>query len=262
MKKTVALVILFLTSLSNAADGLLEKTNLSLLENKVIELFLPFAKQNGFKKIAFYEDFDHTLYTGGVNVEDGVIRIIFGSEFNTVYPNLAQDAYAEVICHEIGHILGNTAYNEQPAGQRISPEAASDYFAGAVCLKKIFRHFPEEKTTIANPIVIEKCRSQYKDPGEQKICQRVAMAGYSFFTAFHHGLLKLVPQIKYDKFYALPDFNKKDNGFYDFYPSLQCRTETIAAAALCETSESLWSEGRKDWHCKDGPGARLACWYK
>lgn len=249
-------------NLSFAAEGLHKRLALTNLETKLVELFNPYAQQKGFSEIAFFQDFDHTLYTGGVNVEAGVIRIIFGSEFNSVYPDLGQDAYAEVICHELGHILGHTDYDQQPQGQRFSPEAASDYFAGAVCLQKLFKVFHEEEGFFADAIVIEKCRNQYKDADEQKICQRVAMAGFNFFTEFHHGLARIVPQIKYEKFYALPDFGKMDDGFYELYPSLQCRVETIAEAALCKSSEALWSKGSKEWHCNHGAGSRLPCWFK
>lgn len=262
MQNMLFLSLLMTATLSFASDDLQKRETLSALEETLIELFTPYAKQRGLTEIAFYQDFDNTLYTGGVNVVDGTIRIIFGSEFDNVYPNLAPDAYAEVICHELGHILGDTAYEKQAAGQRFSPEAASDYFAGAVCLQKLFKVFPEQQPLLPDPVVIENCRNHYQEINEQKICQRVALAGFSFFTAFHHGLAKLVPQIKHDKFYALPDFNKKDKGFYDFYPSLQCRTETIANAALCKSSERLWSNGEKDWHCSSGAGARHACWYK
>lgn len=256
------MVIAKTTFAHEAGENIHPKPQYTALEKAFIELFLPQAKARGFNAITINQDFDNTKYVGGVTAVNGEIRIVFGSEFSEVYPDLAEDAYAEILCHELGHILGGTSPDEQDPGVEISPEAASDYFAGAVCLPKLFKNFPAKNPVIADPVVIANCQLQFSDTEEQKICQRVASAGLSFFTSFRESLIRLVPTIKYDKFYAVPDLRIKDQGFYGFYPTFQCRSETVAAGAYCKTSQNLWENGHRNWHCLEGLGARPSCWYK
>lgn len=263
MKTFLFLAVMFVAGFSFAQqENVHPKTSYTLLEKTLIELFTPFAKARGFHAISINQDFEHPQYVGGVNTLNGEIRVIFGSEFNAVYPELSEDAYAKILCHELGHILGGTAANEQDPGVQISPEAGSDYFAGAVCLPKLFKNLPASNLIIADPIVTTNCGLQFTNAAEQLICQRVAMAGLSFFTSFHHAMVRSIPGIENEKFYAVPDLNVKDTGYYDFYPSFQCRGETLAAGAYCPTSQGLWDQGIKNWHCKSGLGARPSCWFK
>lgn len=266
MKKVLFIFILALSRWSyaqNQADENIQiKPKYSVMEQTLIDLFLPYAKDRSYTNITINQDFDYTQYTGGVNTVNGEIRIIFGSEFDDVYKGLPEDAYAKILCHELGHILGGTAANEQPEGVKISPEGGSDYFAGAVCLKKLFKAYPPTAPIIAAPEVIMNCSLQYSDFSEQQICQRIAMAGYDFFKVFRASLMKSVPEIKHEKFYSVPDFKNKDLGFYDFYPSFQCRNEIVSAGAYCTTSQALWEKGEKNWHCASGLGSRPRCFLK
>ena len=265
MKNTALILISTLTLFSqltfSAEKTIREKTHYTEMEKTLIQIFTPYAINAGHSRIKISTDYENTLYTGGVMVEDNMINIIFGSEFNTAYPNLPEDAYAKILCHELGHIFGETPAADQ-ISQPISPEAESDYFASAVCLKKLFRAYPSRTIQMVDPMVSMNCLSVYKDAQERELCERIAMSGLNFFTALRTSLLKTKAIMSSDTFYAQPDFSKKETRYFDFYPSLQCRTETIAAGAYCDTSENLWSIGEKNWHCKSGIGARLGCWFK
>lgn len=265
MKTTVLILLsaitLFSVSAFSAKKTIREKSTYTVMEKTLIQIFTPYALAGGYSRIKISTDYENTLYTGGVMVENNMINIIFGSEFNKAYPNLPEDAYAKILCHELGHIFGETPKADQ-INQLISPEAEADYFAGAVCLKKLFRAYPMQNLQIPDPVVGMKCLSVYKKSEDRKLCERIAMSGLTFFTALRTSLLKTKAIIPADTFYAQPDFSKKETRYFDFYPSLQCRTETIAAGAYCNTSENLWSLGEKNWHCQSGLGARLGCWLK
>ena len=265
MKNTAFILISILTLFSqitfSAEKTIREKTHYTEMEKTLIQIFTPYATAAGFSRIKISTDFENTLYTGGVLAEDNMINMVFGSEFNKAYPNLPEDAYAKILCHELGHIFGETPKVDQ-IDKTISPEAESDYFAGAVCLKKLFRAYPAETFQISDPILSQNCLSVYAEAEDRQLCERIAMSGLNFFTALRTSLLKTKAIMPNDTFYGQPDFSKKETKYFDFYPSLQCRTETIAAGAYCDTSEKLWSVGEKNWHCQSGLGARLGCWFK
>lgn len=270
----LALLAFYLTSNSLLAreyhstdsdDSVIEKKELSVLEKTFIEIATPYVKRANLDRIYIAEDYDHTLYTGGVQIHENSARVMFGSEFRSMYERLSDDAYAEILCHELGHIVGETSPNNSPTGEEISPEAESDYFAGAVCLKKLFRKYPATDVLIPDPIVISTCAKQYNESSEQKLCERVAMAGIDFFTSFHHSFKRAKIINGTEDFYAIPNLNKKDQRFYTFYPSFQCRAETLASGAYCNTSEKDFDRAIANWHCKkdiNPMGARPSCWYK
>lgn len=246
-------------------DAIVEKKELTVLETAFIEIATPYIKRVKLDRIYIADDFDHTLYTGGVQIHENSARIMFGSEFRSMYEKLSDDAYAEILCHELGHIVGETSLENSPTGEEISPEAESDYFAGAVCLKKLFRKYPSTDILIPDPLVMSTCAKQYTENEDQKLCERVAMAGVDFFTSFHHSFKRAKIISGTEDFYAIPDLSKKDQRFYTFYPSFQCRAETLASGAYCTTSEQDFDRGASNWHCQksvDPVGARPSCWYK
>lgn len=262
MKKIILFMVCMIFSFSSLADEIQEKTQLTVMEKTLIHIFTPYIEQIGLKKITINQDFENTLYTGGVVVEDGVVKITFGSEFQTLYPNLSEDGYAHILCHELGHIMGETPEDIQQKTKVLSPEAESDYFSSAVCLKKLFREYTVTEFKVIDPIVKTKCQLSYQLISEQLLCERVAMSGVEFFTEFHHSLKRIRAISGNDKFYAIPDLSKEDTNFYTFYPSLQCRAETVANGAYCSTSEALWDNQELDWHCQKSLGKRPSCWYK
>ena len=108
------------------------------------------------------------------------------------------------------------------------------------------------------------CAKQYSKNDEQKLCERMAMAGVDFFTSFHHSFKRAKIISGTEDFYAIPDLSKKDQRFYTFYPSFQCRAETLASGAYCTTSEQDFDRGISNWHCQksvDPVGARPSCWW-
>lgn len=262
MKKCNIIFALFTIFMGHfsVAQHLVPKKNLTLLEKTFINLFTPVVQKANYKKMIIHEDFEFTKYIGGVNSENGQINFIFGSDFKSVYPTLSEDGYAMILCHELGHILGETPEHLQ-ADKKLSPEAESDYFAASICAKKLFSQ-PALVTGFvptSNEALLS-CQAQYTTLHDVHLCARIIEASYNLYSEIHFSLLRIMPDIKSQKFYAIPDYTSVDQNFYDFYPSLQCRFQTSIAGALCKPQ--MWEPLNYNWACTTKTAQRPACWYK
>lgn len=228
------------------------------LEDRVVKIFSPYVQKEGLKGIKFVRSEDLPDYTGGVDINEGYLEIMFGSEFELQYPGLTPDGYSAIICHELGHFLAGSP--KRPGGNTwASSEPMSDYFSTAVCLKKLFRDYGSLPIVEVDPVVRKNCNQNFSSQTERNVCYRTAEAGLNLMKELHLSISRIggfnIP------FYDLYDLSKKDKGFYLDYPSLQCRAETIVAGAFCNTSEADWEKGIP-WACKSGNSARPSCWFR
>lgn len=227
-------------------------------EDYAIEVMTPYAKQMGLKGINLTRSEEFADNLGSSEIRKGYIEIEYGTEVHSKYPTMKEDTFTFILCHELGHTFAQKSMLRED-GTRISPEGYSDYWSAGVCLKKIFRAIPASHVVIPDPIAQLNCDTTYKNDADRMVCYRIAEAGMDF----GYQMYLFTKRIGYPEtgFYAKPDFNKKETAFFDNYPSLQCRTETILAGALCTTSENRWSQGISNWACETTSGARPSCWY-
>ena len=174
---------------------------------------------------------------------------------------MKEDTFTFILCHELGHTFARKSMLRED-GTRISPEGYSDYWGSSVCLKKIFKAQPSKQVVIPDPFVQVRCDATYDNNDDRIVCYRIAAAGMVFGYQMHLFVQRFTPANPVTGFYGNPDFHKKETAFFDNYPSLQCRMETIVAGALCKTSEQRWSQGISNWACESTAGARPSCWYK
>ena len=261
MKHIIAL--LFLVGLySNSASA----QNTALAQNTptedlAIEIMTPYAKQMGLKGINLTRSEEYSDNLGSSEIRKGYIEIEYGTEVRSKYLTMTDDTFTFILCHELGHTFARKSMFRED-GSRISPEGYSDYWGASVCLKKIFQAMPPQQIVIPDPFVQTRCDATYDDNNERIVCYRIAMAGMGFGHQLHLFVQSLSPKNPITGFYGTPDFNKNETMFFDNYPSLQCRMETILAGALCKTSEKRWSQGISNWACETSAGARPSCWYK
>ena len=250
MKKNILLfLITSIFGLTAHADLSANKFNLS--ENDVQQqfeefrkLFLPSLQNVGIHDLKTQLDQESPEYAGGVQVENNVAEISFGRDYVLNSEQVSSDILSFTLCHELGHLLGETPKNLLPSWGVPSEEAESDYFAAAICLKKWFK-------TIAPHL------------SEKEMQQRTIRAGFDLFKMMRINLLKEGVITHETAFYAEPNPNKKDTGFYEKYPSFQCRFETVVAGASCQTDYLNYSgENNNQWSCRSGDGKRPSCWYK
>lgn len=245
-------ILFFLIS----AVSLTSYAQLTLNEERLLQIMSPYAIQRGLKGINISKTDEYPDNFGSMEVRNQYLEIEIGAEVRQAHPGLSEDAYAYILCHELGHFFAGA-----PSSRGYSTEGQCDYFASAVCLKKLFKEFPSQSDVIPHPYVKTNCDAQFTDSIDRSICYRSAMAGIEFMTEMHNWISKISPS-ETKGFYALPDFNQKETMFSDGYPTLQCRTETIAAGAFCNTSELRWSQRISDWACETPVAERPSCWLK
>lgn len=182
------------------------------------------------------------------------------------HPLITEDAFAVVVCHELGHHLGGApkktqAFQVDP--KWASNEGESDYFATTKCLRKIFERDDNEAILALKTIPAEVktgCENVYKNQSEIELCQRVAMAGYEVA-----GFLSALSKDKKPVSFSTPD-KKKVWRVDNDHPKAQCRLDTYLAGALCDKKADL-ELGQKDpavgaCTLKNGDlmGMRPRCW--
>lgn len=182
------------------------------------------------------------------------------------HPLITEDAFAVVVCHELGHHLGGApkktqAFQVDP--KWASNEGESDYFATAKCLRKVFENEDNEKALAGKTIpaqVQKSCSDIYKNQAEALLCQRVAIAGLEIAT-FLGALSKDKTQVSF----STPD-KKKVWRVDNDHPKAQCRLDTYFQGALCDKGPDL-ELGQKDpsiGACTakngDSAGLRPRCW--
>jgi hypothetical protein len=118
---------------------------------------------------------------------------------------MTKDAYAAVICHELGHVLGGAPYQTIHGAEWVSAEGQADFFAASVCLPRYFKNL---------------------GMNAHDISARVEKAGYEMLSSlapFGSGTRDEVDSLQ--RFYELHE--KIENTLINNYPSLQCRYETF-----------------------------------
>jgi len=183
------------------------------------------------------------------------------------HETITQDAFAYVICHEVGHHLGG-APKIKTWYQTVSwasDEGQSDYWGGNKCLKRVYKVLEERSLNLNDPdyrFAKAECEKRYDNKDEKMICIRTSMAGKSLADLF--AALRKMPKPPHfytsDKSIVTATFHK--------HPQPQCRMDTYLAASLCEkdyndhvsnTDPETGSCIRKDGYKLE---ARPLCWYK
>lgn len=179
------------------------------------------------------------------------------------HPLITADAFALVVCHEVGHHLAGFPQMSSWA----ATEGNADYFANQSCVKKLWsqaqlseRNLPAEE----NDLPQRFCESAYgsDDPSHLPFCQRQLAAAYSLAS-----LLALLDKqtIQWDT----PDLTRVPVTILQ-YPSPQCRLDTLTAASLCRRafSDKIIPGNEKEMaaascHGVNGDtiGLRPACWF-
>ena len=182
------------------------------------------------------------------------------------HPEITEDAFATVVCHELGHHIGGAPKKKGIIGVTwASNEGQADYFGVMKCLRRVFEK--DRNTEIARRLgapqfVKTKCASQFFSLEERAICERSSMAGLAL-GKFFRALSKDVPKVDF----STPDKNvvAQTN---DNHPASQCRVDTYFQASLCDrsTSEKVSNADANAGVCSkrngDSVGIRPACWYK
>jgi hypothetical protein len=193
---------------------------------------------------------------------------LFGGYYRNY--SMTDDAFAGIVCHELGHHLGGAPFKPTKQGIRwASSEGQADYWASAVCLKKYFETYPKE-VQLDNLNTKKQCDEKYQDTSERNICYREALSALSIAKVFNGGG-SYYTNFAGSTSTAIASFSQYE------HPDAQCRYDTFMAGTLCSPADSNLELERKllksensynDFLCEETVNGQLTyvnkrptCWF-
>jgi hypothetical protein len=226
--------------------------------DRVESIYAPIIKNMNFQLIINRDWESGTVNAYASQTRNEMHVAMFGGLAR--HPVITNDAFAAVVCHEIGHHLGGAPRKVLRSGPYwASNEGQADYFAMTKCFRKYLSY--EDNMNI-DPKVKTYCHRVFPNKEESAICQRNAMAGLSLATLFQDSRGE---ELK-------PSFSTPDpaivNATDDRHPATQCRLDTYYQGALCDVDDTIDFDAsnprigacnRIDYY---SVGIRPLCWYK
>lgn len=241
----------------------IEKAIFDSAIDKAIEIYTPIFAQKGLKFEVERRWDDGTVNAMATRSGDTAVVHMYGGLAR--HPLVTADAFAMVICHEMGHHLGGAPKTKQLWWDTwASDEGQSDYFATLKCSREIWKDADNIAAVSAmkvDPAAQSGCEKAWHSASEIALCVRASMAGKSLADT----LADLGKKGPTD--FLTPDTSKVSKTNHA-HPMAQCRLDTYFAGALCTVSkdEALNDKDSTLGVCasekgmKDG--SRPLCWYK
>lgn len=233
--------------------------------DKVVNIYRPIVKSYGAElridrrwtsdvvNAGTYRDKKNTYWH--INLYGGFAR----------HPEITEDGFALVICHELGHHIGGAPkkiYSNNVSWA--STEGQSDYFATLKCLRKVFAD--DDNISIVDQMNVPKkvrkeCSDSFQSDWEVALCIRTSMAGLSVTKV--NADSREVPH---------PDFYQTDPTVVEAtsnkHPVPQCRLDTYFQGSLCPVPSKYPLSQTHEITATCHPnlqyqvGLRPHCWFK
>lgn len=199
--------------------------------NQIIDIaekmFSPIAKAHG-AEFNFVRDWKDSTVNAYAQQTGKIWEVhMFGGLARR--PEITEDGFALVLCHEIGHHLAGVAFY----GNRdwASSEGQSDYFSTQACSRMLWGNSQNARYNRAirkyvPETVQKKCAAVWKNGAAFDLCNRSAMAGLSLASLL--ASLQGAPAPSFDT----PDMATVSTTYVK-HPKAQCRLDTYMAGALC-----------------------------
>jgi hypothetical protein len=166
---------------------------------QILQLFQTELEQKPYP-IILNAEWESPFFGAGVSFYENNFRLmILGG--TTRIAGLTPDAYAAIVCHELGHVIGGSPFQTITLAEWASAEGQSDFFAANVCLPRYFRSLNES---------------------EDKIPTRIEQAGYTMIQSFYQIIKDDNAPIRFKA-----DTTKTNLTLINNYPTLQCRYENF-----------------------------------
>jgi hypothetical protein len=183
------------------------------------------------------------------------------------HPEMTEDAFATVVCHELGHQIGGAPKKVDPtAGSSwASNEGQADYFATLKCLRKVFaseRNVDVVKKLKVPANIAKMCTNNFSNSEEAAVCIRTSVAGLALGNFF-----RVLSGSKTPLSISTPD-KKVVKVTFDSHPDSQCRLDTYYQGSMCDksVSEDVSDRDENIGTCTkrngDAIGNRPLCWFK
>ncbi len=253
-------------SSNKAGGGKVSKKDFNKIIDEIAELYKSEIEDKGAELVTLKKWENGTVNAYARQVEDidnnkKWIVAMFGGLARK--DEVTEDAFAMVMCHELGHHLaGAPRYS---ASDWAASEGQSDYWAASKC----FKRWADEQSNRrivrklkAPKEVQEVCETVHKDKNDQRVCIRSAMAGKSLATLLA-SLATDPPVIDFST--PNPEVVERT---YVRHPEAQCRLDTYYAGAQCNVDFSISTDAndaeigvcnRRDGYTR---GVRPLCWFK
>ena len=264
MKPFLLLGLLFSTAAQAAAPAL--PSYIDAIDAKALELYAPLvASLKASLKIERKME-SELIVAGAARDQMEEFRVIFDGGFLHA-PRLTPDAYRFALCHELGHLFGGHPRRPIPEEwpgpthddglSLLSGEGQADYYTTRVCFRRLVAgedHVAALKGKVIPEPVKKDCEGAWGQGSvDASICARAAIGGFE--------MLRLVKEFPIS-------FDTRDDEVVEktlnIYPSRQCRLDTALAGALCKDDAPLELDAKDPLKhgCKQGVGARPACWFR
>ncbi len=179
------------------------------------------------------------------------------------HPAITEDAFAIVVCHELGHLVGGAPLVSTVWG-KASNDGQADYFAVTKCVRKYFETKANNEQIASSkkmPVVVQsKCLLAWGKTKEYSICVRTAQATFAlanFFAAMERSITSVT--------FETPS-KKVVTSTFNGHPDAQCRLDTYFQGSLCQVSHKVEfsnidaNKGACINYNQDG--SRPKCWFK
>lgn len=217
--------------------------------------------------------FERNWTDGTVNAyahrDDATGKIWYVSMFGGLarHPQMTEDGFAVVVCHELGHHLGGFPKKKDASGaiRWASNEGQADYFSTLKCLRNYFAGM-DNQSVVAKmnvpALVTETCKRSFANAEEIAICQRSSMAGLVLGNFF-----KVLMSTKIAVNFSTPD-KSVVSVTDDNHPAAQCRLDTYFQGSVCDksvsedVSDTDGNQGTCTARNGDRVGLRPQCWFQ
>ena len=145
------------------------------------------------------------------------------------------DAFALVLCHELGHAYGGEPYVQ--ALLSLSSEGQSDYYGMQACLQKVIDKLEVTAADVmVTPYTEAKCGEKHGAPNTfaYNSCLRKMSAGQSLGNLL--AVMKKEPQPNYQT----PDSTVVDKTLTSYPEKVQCRLDTYHNGAMDMARPACW----------------------
>lgn len=233
--------------------------------NRITKIYAPVIKQKGGRLVVKHDWENGTVNAyASRNTKDHAWMVhMFGGLAR--FEGMTKEAFALVLCHELGHHLGGAPVKTDYLGFKrwSSVEGQADYFATLKCMKRYFDSENNERIASelrVSSLVWRECQSVYQTSKEVAKCVRVAHCGMQMAQV----LATLSGQTDPDL--STPDPSEVDQTD-ELHPTAQCRLDTYFAGSLCRvdpTSNHSEEDYRVGTCYRLNPldiGVRPLCWF-
>lgn len=261
MKKLYFLLLLISLNYSHAFAAV-ELSDFNKIKAGLINLYSSEFNQKGGNLEILITDKDKIPQALSRKTTEGLWQIeVYQSMLNL--ENQSMQTLAMMLCHEVGHFLGEapyvigrqmTAAVRQRAPKKMSCEGQADFYSTSQCFRKLAKIVPELniKTDLTNPLS-EECFHSFKSESDVASCLSGVQIAKKLAYVYQDVLgLMGIPTHFQNRFDD--SVTERTLNYVGEYPELECRYQTIIHGLLC--SEVL------DGECVDSKWARPLCWFK